>query len=173
MSGNAAPQAQPLLPADQPQGADGEQAAGTPPPDQAAAPGAPRPSPLFSVPHPPSDAANWLGMVQAPFLPEAQAANNPASVPDNQKMARVKLAALPGLALPLDAHQRLGGGRHLADDTCAGQLSTGTPSVGSAAGRSSVTPVFASGTNFTASSSGDSAGRKSFCVVANALMALR
>src|SRR5262249_19574526 len=80
---------QPLIPADQPATQPQQQAPQQP---QQPPPGSQSPSPLFSVPHPPSDAARWLRMVQAPFLSDQ---NGPAGTgsPESPKMARVNLRA--------------------------------------------------------------------------------
>ena len=55
------------------------------------------------------------------------------------------------------------------------QFKTGTPAAGSAAGllRPSEAPAVSSGTNLTANSSGESAWRDSFCIVANTLIAIK
>jgi len=93
LSGAQPQQAQPLIPADQsaPQPA---QQAQQPPAQQ---PGAQSPSPLFSVPHPPSDTANWLHMVQAPFLPDLGGETPPSENAVSSKMARLALVRQCGL----------------------------------------------------------------------------
>ena len=54
-------------------------------------PGQEQPSPLFSVPLPPSDAARWLQMVQGPFLANSPPAPAPPQAGPPAKTARANL----------------------------------------------------------------------------------
>jgi hypothetical protein len=83
MSAAQAPPAQPLTPPDQTGGPSAAQA----PPQL----GQEQPSLLFSVPHPPSDAARWPLMVEAPFLANAPPAADAEVPAAGTKTARAEL----------------------------------------------------------------------------------
>jgi hypothetical protein len=87
MSGVGTPQAQPLVPPEQPTGGAAASAPQNPSPQSAPEPS----SPLFAVPHPPSDAMRWQQMVQAPFLANAPPAPDAQAPAAATKTARAEL----------------------------------------------------------------------------------